>query len=84
MATSKYFFEDIKEKIVKENLFSEIADEETQKFIKLYTDNRGNKKPLKGTPSSTQIRKFFNDILSMKQKIDLGKSKPEKKSIFKK
>ncbi len=84
MATSKVFFDDIENKIVKADLFSDIAKQETEKFLKFYPDNRGKKRAERGTPSSTQIRKFFNDILVIKQKIDIGLDNQEKEKIFRK
>lgn len=70
-ATSQKFFKDPKNEIVKEDLFSKIAKQEVEKFLIFYTDKKtGKKKASKGTPSSTQIRKFFNDLLIIKQKIE--------------
>ena len=83
MATSKVFFEDINNRIVKVNLFSDTANEEANSFIKVYKDKWGNIKGKKGTPSSTQIRKFFNDLLVIKQKIENILDKNEKKIEFK-
>lgn len=84
MATSSIFFKNVEQKIVNEDLFSKTAEEEAKKFLKsVSTDNRGNKRGDKDTPTSTQIRRFFNDILSIKQKIEIAPLE-QKNTVFKK
>jgi len=84
MATSSIFFKNVEQKIVNEDLFSKTAEEEAKKFLKsVSTDNRGNKRGDKDTPTSTQIRRFFNDILSIKQKIEIAPLE-QKNIVFKK
>ena len=71
MATSNVFFEDLTERILKANLLSDTSEKEIQ-TIKNSRDNR--EKP----PTSTQIRKFYNDILNIKQKIEMSPEKFKK------
>ncbi len=83
MATSKLFFEDLEKEIVKTNLFSDMAKREVEKFLIFY-EKDGRKRAAKGTPTSTQIRKFFNDIVAIKNKIDTAITDNEKEEKFKK
>ncbi len=78
MATSKEFFEDINKKIVKTNLFTDTAENYVKKFkdtkdtkkIFNHRTKKQEEKIIKNTPTTTQIRKFFNDILVIKQKFE--------------
>jgi len=66
MATSDLLFKDKKEKILKESLLSTIAENKVKSFRK--RNDRGF--DLKDNPTSTQLRRFYNDVLTLKNKID--------------
>lgn len=72
MATSREFFSDLNEKIIKDNLLTETAQNYVNEFKKNDTKNDG--KEIKNAPSLTQVRKFYNEVLTFKQKIETGAS----------
>ncbi|MGA1846000.1 type III-A CRISPR-associated protein Csm2 [Deferribacter abyssi] len=71
MAKSTLFFENTEKKHLKPDLLSDYAKKCLNEFVKT------NQKNL----SQTQLRKFYNDILSIKHKIDV---KADKEEAFKK
>ncbi len=74
-------FEDKEKKVIREDLFTEIAENLVKSFREEKTDNGFKKKKGKGTTRS-QLRKFYNHVLSIKKRIDYKMdSDPE---VFKK
>ena len=67
MATSELLFENPDEGILRENLLSVEAEKEVKGFKKF--DDRKQREE-KGSPSITQLRKFYNDVLTLKSKIE--------------
>ena len=69
MATSNLLFENPQKKVIKKDLLSKEAEELVKSWRKKIFKN-GKKMDEKDNPTLTQVRRFYNDVLSLKHKVD--------------
>ena len=66
MATSNLLFEDPQKKVLKKELLSK----EAENLVKSWRKRRDDGREERDNPTLTQVRRFYNDILSLKHKVD--------------
>ncbi len=90
MATSKLLFEEPQNEVLKKDLLSQIAEDTVKSFVeskkdkngKVIYDKKGNPILKNDVPSPSQIRKFYNDVLSLKNRLEIAKGE-KKEERFK-